>query len=146
MEQVVKAKGENNSAASAKEVRQIQSGASISAANAKEVWNLAKALHLWKQQCSCFECNRFFDYFLIPRTNSLKNAGSKAFCSTSVNALDGWDPSSSWISPVLVTWQARSGKQLWKLAKTPCLWKQQCYCLEFNRFFDCCFWFHAQIL
>jgi len=37
MEQVVKAKGENNSAASAKEVRQIQSGASISAANAKEV-------------------------------------------------------------------------------------------------------------
>jgi len=70
------------SAASAKEVRQIQSGASISAANTKEVWNFAKALRLSKQQCYIFERYRFFDCFLIPRTNSVKDAGSNVFCST----------------------------------------------------------------
>ena len=101
-----------------------------------EVWNLTKALRLRNQQCYCFECHRFFVCFLFHAHILKKMLGQTPSAPPRCKALVSRDPSSSWLLPVLVTWQARSSKQLWKLAKTLCLWKQQCSCFKFNRFCD----------
>ena len=72
------------STASAKEVRQTQSGASISAARAKEVWKLAKAPCLRTNRSAIVLSVTDSLIVLIPRTNYVKNARSNAFCSTKV--------------------------------------------------------------